>query len=104
MSAVRAPYSGLIVVNGWPRRADGLPNTVTAAMWLVIAAGIGALNPTPAIGDVAMTSTTAAPCEYPPTTILVLGHFAAVAWMRALASLAPSTTPRKSQDAGYWTA
>ena len=50
---------------------------------------------------------TTAPCENPPSTILVLGQFAAVAWTWAAASLIPSMTvaanwmpPAKSLLAG----
>jgi len=41
--------------------------------------------------DVTKPATTA-PCEKPPSTILVLGQFAAVAWMWSTESLIPWTT------------
>src|ERR1700694_2919906 len=55
-------------------------------------------------GTAVMTSITAAPWEYPPSTILVSGQLATVPWMWALASLAPSAAARKSSVAGWLTA
>src|ERR1700754_214554 len=51
-----------------------------------------------------MTSITAAPCEYPPNTSLVLGQLSTMYWMWALASLAPPAAARKSKLAGDLTA
>jgi hypothetical protein len=89
-STVLIPYTGLIAVSGRPILVDGLPNTATAATWSATAGGNGRPNPKVALGSAVMRSTAAAPCEYPPTTMLVEGQAAAVAWMRALASSAPT--------------
>src|SRR6476620_1512344 len=58
----------------------GAPNSALAATWSATS------GDKPAVAR----SMTPAPCEYPPSTILVLGQFAAVDWMCALASLAPA--------------
>ena len=47
---------------------DGFPNTATAATLLARFAGIAPVA----------RSITSAPCEYPPSTILVLGQFPAM--------------------------
>src|SRR5258707_5740040 len=95
----RPPHTGLIV-NGRPSLAEGLPNTAMAATWSGTLGGSGLLNPTTGIGTALMTSITAAPCEYPPSTSLVLGQLSTMYWMWALASLAPSAAARKSKLAG----
>src|SRR6478752_9402006 len=77
------------------KRVDGLPKRATAAMWLDTSGGIGAgtsAGETPSGTALAVTNPmTAAPCEKPPSTILVLGQFAAVVRMCARASLIPAT-------------
>jgi hypothetical protein len=78
-----APYSGLFAVSGRPGALlDGFPKTATAATWSATLGGIGAGTKPRGNGTPAevMTSMTAAPREYPTSTILVLGQFAAVYW------------------------
>ena len=74
------PHTGL-TVSGRPSLADGLPNTAMAATWSGTLGGSGLLNPTTGIGTALMTSITAAPCEYPPSTSLVLGQLSTMYWM-----------------------
>src|ERR1700752_151593 len=93
------PHTGL-TVSGRPSLADGLPNTAIAATWSGTSGGRGLLNPTTGIGTPLMTSMTAAPAEYPPSTSLVLGQLLTKYWTWALASLAPSAAARKSKLAG----
>jgi hypothetical protein len=85
-------------------RVDGLPNKATAAMWLATSGGIGAgtsVGETPSGTTLAVTKPmTAAPCENPPSTILVFGQFAAVARMCVRASLMPSMAVENSMVAG----
>src|SRR5215217_8147488 len=85
-SMVLAAYSGPMTIGGAPtsrrNRSDGLPNRVTAAMWSATSGGIGegtsaAGTPSGTAAEVTKPATTA-PCENPPSTILVLGQFAAV--------------------------
>ena len=78
-----APYSGLIAVSGPAGPlVDGFPKTATAATWSAALGGIGAGAKPKGNGTSAevMTSITTAPREYPPSTILVLGQFAAMYW------------------------
>lgn len=78
-----APYSGLIAVSRPPGSLlDGFPKTATAATWSATLGGIGAGTNPKGNGAPAevMTSITAAPREYPLSTILVLGQFAAMYW------------------------
>ena len=87
---------------------DGLPNSATAATWSATAAGIGPVRPAgiakPAGTESAVRyPATAAPCEKPPSTILVSGHSATTAWTLLLASMTPSAAVWKSSDAGYAT-
>src|SRR3954466_15702351 len=93
------PHTGL-TVNGRPSLADGLPNTAMAATWSGTLGGSGLLKPTAGIGTALMTSITAAPCEYPPSTSLVFGQLSTMYWIRALASLAPSAAARNAKLAG----
>src|ERR1700742_723874 len=99
-SMVLGTYSGPITTVGAPASrsqvSDGLPNRATAATWLATSGGIGggtnaAGTPSGITADVTKPAT-AAPWEKPPSTILVLGQFAAVAWTWLAASLMPSTT------------
>ena len=72
MVFVRKP--GLTVGSGAPPASmlenslDGLPKSVTAAMRSPTAGGSADVD----------SSVTDAPCEYPPTTMLVLGQLATV--------------------------
>src|ERR1700742_22489 len=71
---------------GWPRkfiaRTFGVPKSTTAATWLATAGsnGLGIVAGSTACGNESGTAgevtkpATAAPCEYPPSTILVLGQ------------------------------
>ena len=66
-------------VTGLLNFVAGLPNTATAAMLGTRLAGNGGADPIspillPSGGIPASMSTTAAPCEYPPSTIRVDGH------------------------------
>src|ERR1700754_2349674 len=86
-SIVFGTYSGPMTTVGAPaprsQLSEGLPNSTTAATWLATSGGIG--GGTNAAGTPSGTTAavvkpaTAAPCENPPSTILVLGQFAAVA-------------------------
>ena len=86
------------------KRVDGFPKRATAATWLDTSGGIGAgtsTGETPSGTTFAVTKPiTAAPCENPPSTILVLGQFAAVASTCARASAMPATAVGKSVVAG----
>jgi hypothetical protein len=86
------------------KRVDGFPKRATAATWLDTSGGIGAgtsKGETPSGTAFAVTKPmTAAPCENPPSTILVLGQFAAVAITCVRASAIPSTAVGKSVVAG----
>src|SRR6478672_7319573 len=97
---VLAAYSGPTTTGGAPtsrmKLSEGLPNRVTAATRSATSGGIGAGTsaagtPSGTTAEVTNPATTA-PCENPPSTILVLGQFAAVAWTWAAASLIPSMT------------
>src|SRR6476646_11321349 len=99
-SMVLAAYNGPMTTGGAPTSrmnwSDGLPNRVTAATWSATSGGIGAGTsaagtPSGTTAEVTNPATTA-PCENPPSTILVLGQFAAVVWTWAAASLIPSIT------------
>jgi hypothetical protein len=87
MSTVLDAYSGPIVIGGcWITRmnwSEGFPKRATAAMWSATSGGIGFGTPdagAPSGITFAVTKPmTAAPWEYPPSTILVLGQFAAMA-------------------------
>ena len=74
-----------------PAHALPLPNSATAAMCWSAPGGNGLSNPKKANGTASETSVTAAPREYPPSTILVSGQLAIVDWTRALMSLAPTS-------------
>src|ERR1700736_4514882 len=85
-SMVFAAYSGPMAIGGAPtspiNRSEGFPNRVTAATWLATAGGIGAGTnaagtPSGITAEVTKPDTTA-PCENPPSTIRVLGQFAAI--------------------------
>ena len=83
----------------------GFPKTATAAMLGRSFAGNGGADPMspillPSGGTPASMSMTAAPCEYPPSTIRVAGHCWAMVEMRLVASVAPSAAARKSYEAG----
>src|SRR5258708_883137 len=93
-------YSGPMTTVGAPasrmKLSEGSPNGATAATWSATSGGIGwgtraAGTPSGMTADVTKPATTA-PCEKPPSTILVLGQLAAVAWMWSTASLIPATT------------
>src|SRR5437879_12891713 len=86
-------------------RFDGVPNRVTAATWSATSGGIGlgtsaASTPSGIAADVTKPIT-AAPCEYPPSTILVLGQLVAMDSTWVPASLMPSSAVGKSVLAGY---
>src|SRR6516164_10295666 len=77
---------------------DGVPNSVTAATWFATSGGMGwgtiaAGTPGGTAAEVTKPAT-AAPWEYPPSTSLVLGQFAAIDSMCVPASRMPSMTPR----------
>ena len=83
-SMALAPYSGLIAVSGAPGRSHSmdsrrrLPRRRGQPPWAASARGLKPRgNGTPAE---VMRSITTAPREYPPSTILVLGQFAAMYW------------------------
>src|ERR1044071_8061789 len=83
----------------------GLPNTATAATLgtrLLASGGADPMSPIllPNGGTPASMSTTAAPCEYPPSTSLVAGHVCDINATRFSASTAPSAAARKSYEAG----
>src|SRR5947209_6514453 len=74
-SIVLERYSGLMVGSRLPAcllasALLGLPKTATAATW----------SATSGRSSSVILSITYAPCEYPLSTILVLGHCATVAW------------------------
>src|SRR3981189_1855307 len=79
-------------------RFDGLPNKVTAATWSATSGGMG--GGTNAAGTPGGTPgegphpPTDAPCENPPSTILVLGQSTVIDSMWFVASLMPSMTLR----------
>src|ERR1700694_2296681 len=83
---VLAAYSGPIATGGSPitriNRSEGFPKRATAATWSATAGGIGfgtSVATTPSGTTFAVTKPiTAAPWENPPSTILVLGQFAAM--------------------------
>src|SRR4029079_3411819 len=88
-------------VTGLPNFVAGLPNTTTAATLDTRLLDISGADPTspillPSGGMPASMSTTAAPCEYTPSTSFVDGHEAAMVAIRVAASLAPSAAARKS--------
>src|ERR1700730_15924038 len=91
-SRVLGAYSGPITIAGAPQlcshSADGFPKRPTEPTWLATSGAIGlGRNCTYSAGPPAGTEAdvtkpaTAAPWEYPPSTIRVLGQFAAVAWI-----------------------
>jgi len=75
-----------MAIAGWPivfmNCSDGFPNNVTAATWSATADGIGcgiATACAPSGTRSAVTKPiTAAPWEYPPSTMLVLGQLTAI--------------------------
>src|SRR5690349_9189651 len=85
-STVFGRYSDPMVIAGWlmtpMNRSDGVPSRATAATWLATAGGItcgtlGSVTPSGITSEVT-NPMTAAPCEYPPSTIDVFGHELAV--------------------------
>src|SRR6476620_621054 len=93
------------LVSGLLNFVAGLPNTATAAMLGRRLDGNGGADPMspillPSGGTPASMSTTAAPCEYPPSTSRVDGHCCDIIVMRLVASKAPSAAARKSYEAG----
>src|SRR6185312_14239155 len=102
MSIVFPTYSGPMPGIGSPPDnrlaneplSDGFPNTATAATLLATLAGISPVA----------RSITSAPCEYPPSTILVLGQLAAMFWTWPLVSLAPAADDLENESvAGEFT-
>jgi hypothetical protein len=82
---------------------EGFPKRATAATWLATSGGIGLGTPEGAPSGTALSVTnpmTAAPWEYPPSTIWVWGHFVAMASTWVLASRTPSSAVGKSVVAG----
>jgi hypothetical protein len=85
------------------KRSLGVPNKATAATWFATSGGIGFGAPSGAPSGMAFAVTkpiTAAPWENPPSTMLVLGQFAAVASTWALASRTPDMAVGKLVVAG----
>src|SRR6201993_4123108 len=106
-SMVLASYSGPTLTGGAPitriNMSLGFPNRATAATWLATSGGIGLGTPSGAPSGMTLSVTkpiTAAPWEYPPSTIWVLGQVAASDRTWALASLMPSMAVGKSVVAG----
>jgi hypothetical protein len=85
-SMVLPAYSGPTVTGGWlmtrMNRSLGFPNRATAATWSATSGGIGLGTSeavTPSGTAFAVTKPiTAAPWEYPPSTIAVRGQLATV--------------------------
>src|SRR5262245_49669305 len=88
-SMVLARYKRPMKIGGaeipFPTRnlLDGFPKSAMAATWSATSAGIGPAMPAADLKAAGTTSSvvyaiTAAPSEYPPSTILVLGQFAAM--------------------------
>src|SRR5689334_25155715 len=91
-------YSSPIATGGSPRkfiaRTLGKPKSTTAATWSAISGwrGLGTVRgstPSGTAGEVTKPIT-AAPCEYPPSTILVRGQDLAIDNTWAPASRTPS--------------
>src|SRR5262249_56904331 len=107
-SMVLAAYSGPTVTDGSLitriNRSLGFPNSATAATWVATSGGIGdgtSKADIPSGMTLSITKpTTAAPWEYPPSTIVVRGQFATVDRTWVLASLMPSMAVGKSVVAG----
>src|ERR1700693_5218277 len=86
-------------------QVSGVPNRTTAATCGAIAGGIVPVIPAGRANSAGRVSgggepATVAPCEYPPSTILVFGQLAAIVSILLLASAIPSAACPKSNDAG----
>ncbi len=90
-SIVLAAYCGPITIGGAPnwriKSSEGFPNRTTAATWSATSGAIGwgmydrnAAGTSDGTAAEVTKPATAAPCEYPPSTIRVFGQFAAMDW------------------------
>ena len=99
------PAKSPVVDSGAPKRAEGLPNTAAAAILLARSGASGGAEPIspmvlPTGGTPASMATTAPPCEKPPKTKLVAGHWSAMKATWPAASFAPFAVVRKLILAG----